>query len=401
MLDIHHLATGRGDATVVVAPNGLVALIDAGAVAKPDPAQVPARPDSSRAAGEWIARYAQRRLAETGREGLHAAMVTHLHPDHIGGVGPSTPLDASESYRLTGMSDVAAHVPIGRLLDPDYPDYGDPAFEDRVAAENYVAFIRSFVARGGRVERLRVGATGQLLPNVTVERASFSIRVVASRGSVWTGTDSDAHVVFPSRGTLAPTDQPNENASSAAILIAYGPFRYFAGGDLSDWADAGTRPWLNALTPAARSVGQVDVSMLPHHGMFDASSAATVQALAARNWVISAWHAAHPSIDVLERAFSSRLYQGDRDIYATALHPAAGLTMGRLTQKFASADGHVVCRVEPGGARYSMIVTGAADEMDRVTRATAPLAARRAPRAGADKHDGGTLSLSEEARKEG
>ena len=56
---------------------------------------------------------------------------------------------------------------------------------------------------------------------------------------------------------------------SAAFLLSYAPFKYFAGGDLTDWADADTRPWMNALTPAATAAGPVHVSTVPHHGMFD------------------------------------------------------------------------------------------------------------------------------------
>jgi hypothetical protein len=155
------------------------------------------------------------------------------------------------------------------------------------------------------------------------------------------------------------------------VLLRYGPFRYFAGSDLTDWADAGTRPWMNALLPAARAAGPVHVATLAHHGMFDGSSAATLQALAARDWVCSVWHAAHPSIDVLERALNPRLYPGSRDIYATAIHPAAELAMHRLIARLASTDGHIVCRVDDGGRRYRMIVIDSRDEADRILLASA------------------------------
>lgn len=361
LLDIHHLATGRGDATVVVAPDGAVALIDAGAVAQPDPALVPARPDATRSPGAWIARYVQRRLRETRRSGLHAAMVTHIHPDHVGQVTPEM-RPGAEGYRRTGISEVAAQVAIGTLLDPDWPAYGYPRFEDAASAENYVAFARAHAAAGGRIERLRVGASGQLLPDLP----EFTARIVAARGRVWTGTDDAARDIFPAHGTLPAGDAPTENASASALLLRYGRFRYFAGSDLTDWADAGMRPWMNALLPAARTAGRVHVATLAHHGMFDASSAATLQALAARDWVCSAWHAAHPSIDVLERVLNPRLFPGPRDVYATAIHPAADLAMRRLVARLASTNGHIICRVADSGRSYRMIVTDSRNEEDRV-----------------------------------
>lgn len=367
LLDIHHIATGRGDATLVIAPSGQVALIDAGAVARADPAQTPAMPDATRTPGAWIARYVRRRLAETGGSGLDAAMVTHLHPDHIGGVGPDTPLHPSGAYRPAGLSEVAELVPIRKLLDPDWPDYHPDRFEDAASAANYVAFARAFAASGGRVERLAVGRTDQLLDSATIGEARFAVRTVAARGRVWTGRGSEALDVFPPAASLSPGDRPNENAGSAALLIGYGPFRYFAGGDITDWADAGTRPWLNALTPAARAVGPVDVATLPHHGMFDAGSPATIRALGAGDWIIAAWHAAHPSVNTLEAAFSERLYPGARRVWATALHPAADIAMHRLTARLSSRSGHIVCRVAEGGRTYRVIVTGSGDEQDRIT----------------------------------
>ena len=199
----------------------------------------------------------------------------------------------------------------------------------------------------------------------------FSARVAAARGRVWTGTGSDARDVFLPRAALPAGDAPTENAAASALLLRYGRFRYFAGSDLTDWADAGMRPWMNALLPAARAAGPVHVATLAHHGMFDASSAATLQALAARDWVCSAWHAVHPSIDVLERVLNPRLFPGPRDVYATAIHPAADLAMHRLVARLASTEGHVLCRVDDAGQRYRMIVIDNRNEEDRILMAGA------------------------------
>jgi len=334
LLDIHHIATGRGDATLIVAPSGAMALIDAGAVMRDDPALVAPNLEGASTPGIAIANYVARTMRQTRRSGLDAVALSHLHDDHV-----------------TGLADVAARVPITSLLDRTWPDYGYPPFEG-LAGSAYAAFARDWAARGKRIARLEVGTTGQLL----ADKAGFAVRTVAASGRVWTGTGDAARKVFPLRDTLPRDDWPNENACSAAFLISYGAFRYFHGGDLSDWADAGTRPWMNALSPAAKACGRVDVAVAPHHGMFDALSSETVRALRPKTWIISAWHAAHPSIDTLERMNSARLYPGPRDIYATALHPAADLAMSRLTRRFRSRRGHVVVRVSRGGD-YEVFVT--------------------------------------------
>lgn len=360
-LDIHHIATGRGDAALIVSPSGALALIDAGAVVRADPAQVAARPDASRPAGEWIARYVARRMADVPRDRIDALAITHLHPDHVGGVDPATPWHPSRSHRLTGASDVAHRIRIAALFDPDWPDYGRTPFEDRRSAENYVAFARQFAASGGHVARLVPGSAAQLLPG----QPGFAIRTLASRGRVWT-PPSGSRDLFTSAGVLTPADAPRENDGSAAFLLRYGRFRWFAGGDLTDWADAGTRPWLNALTPAARAAGPVDVAVLGHHGMFDAGSADTLSALAARAWIVPAWHALHPSPEVLARLFNPRLLPGRRDVYATAMHPATAAAMPWLTDRLAAAGGHIVVRVAATGARWRVVVTSNGDETDTV-----------------------------------
>lgn len=365
-LDIHHLSTGRGDATLIVGPDGTTILIDAGAASRIDEAALPARPDGSRRPGEWIARYVSRRLAETGGEGLDALMVTHIHPDHIGGVGPDSPLDHSGRYRLTGVSDVAGLLPVGRIIDPDFPDYGYPPFEDAVSAENYVAFIRARVDSGRPVERFVAGRADQVGLEHGGSAVRFEVRNLASRGRVWTGQGDEVATLFPPRDGLADADHPDENASSAGVRLSFGAFRYFAAGDLTGWARAGARPWMDALTAAAQAAGAVDVAMVPHHGLFDGFGAEAVRALSAQAWIISAWHASHPSPSTLERLFEPRLYPGPRAIYATDLSPAMDQVAGRLTRRLASRRGHVIVRVGADGNDFRVVTTSAADEGDTV-----------------------------------
>lgn len=327
MLEIHHIATGRGDATLAISPSGRLALIDAGAVMREDPAFVAATPNASRSPGAWIAEYVEARLRGTGGKGLDAIALTHFHDDHVGGV-----------------PEVVARVPVTRLLDRSWPDYDYPPFEGVVARE-YAEFAREWAGTGREVARLVVGTTGQVL----ADEDQFAIRTVAASGRVWTGGGSASRDVFPAKEKLSPGDWPSENSCSAALLISYGKFRYFNGGDLTDWADAGTRPWMNALTAAARACGPVSVAVAPHHGMFDALAPDTVRALRPKAWIISAWHAAHPSIDTLERMLHPRLYPGPRRVYTTALHPAAALAMRRLISRIAPERGHVIVRASSNG----------------------------------------------------
>jgi beta-lactamase superfamily II metal-dependent hydrolase len=365
-LDIHHIATGRGDAVLVVGPDGTTLLVDAGAVDAEPRYVLPARPDDTRHPGGWIARYVRRRLAETGDARLDYALVTHLHPDHVGAPVAASPLAPNGAYRLTGVSEVEAAVGVHRLIDPDFPDYGYPRFETRETCENYVAFVRDRAARGEPVERFIVGRNDQI-GLAHGGNADFEIRNLAGRGRVWTGRGDDVRDIFPSRADLPESDHPNENASSLGIRLRYGAFDYFCGGDLTDWADGGARPWMDALTPAAEAAGPVDAALAPHHGLFDANGAAMVRALAPRVWIISAWHAAHPSPSTLQRLFNARLYPGPRDIYATGASDATECAAPSLFRRLASSEGHVVLRVAPEGRSFRVVVTDSRGEDDRVT----------------------------------
>ena len=372
-LDIHHIATGRGDSTLIIGPDGTSQMIDAGASATPPPAALDIRPGPERRAGEWIGRYAFRHLKAAGNPGLDSLLVSHLHPDHLGDVTDASPMGPGGGYRLTGVSDVAALLPIGLIVDRGYPDYAYPRPWTAPFAQNYEAFIRARVTGGGKVERFRVGAVDQFaLRRRPADYPTFAVRNLAANGEVW--TSEGTRQLFPPLETLAPDDIPDENACSTAIHLRYGAFDYFAAGDLTSNTFDGALPWRDVETPAARAAGPVEVAVAPHHGMFDATGADAVRALRPRTWVILGWHAAHPSITTLERMFSQRLYAGPREVFATGLSPANELANKRLTDRMSSRSGHVVARVSPGGGDYRVVITDNRDEGDRVVAIFGPFA---------------------------
>lgn len=372
-LDIHHIATGRGDSTLIVGPDGTSLMIDAGASATAAPPALDLRPGPARRAGEWIGRYTLRRLRDTGARRLDRLLATHLHPDHVGDVFDASPAARDGDYRLTGVSDVAALIPVGVLIDRGYPDYAYPRRWTAPFALNYEAFVQARVRRGEPVERFRVGAKDQfgLLHNPAAF-PTFEIRNLAANGEVWTGQEEATRQLLPPLKTLPAEDLPDENVCSCAIRLRYGAFDYFAAGDLTSNTYDGALPWRDVESAAAQASGRVEAAVAPHHGMFDATGADAVRALRPRTWVIQAWHAAHPSITTLERMLSRRLYPDPREIYATGLAAANQVAHGRLTDQMASREGHVILRVSPGGASYQVVVTDSRDEQDRVLAAHGP-----------------------------
>ncbi|WP_427789057.1 ComEC/Rec2 family competence protein [Brevundimonas diminuta] len=374
-LDIHHIATGRGESTLVIGPDGSSLMIDAGASAGASPPALSVRPDASRRAGQWIGRYAQRRLDETGGREIDVFLATHQDPDHIGDVDPDAPL-APGGYRLTGVSDVDAVVPIRRLVDRGFPDYDTPARSTAPFRLNYEAFVRARLAQGRSVERFRAGALDQLRRGGEAALfPEFSIRNIAVNGEVWTGEGEAVRPLFPSLTALPSEDRPEENVWSAALRLSYGDFDYFIGGDLTSSTFDGALPWRDVGTAAAKAAGPVEVAVTPHHGMFDGVSAEMGRALTPRIWVVPAWHAVHPSLSILERLFSPHLYPGPREVFATGLDPSTAAAAPWLMDRLSSRDGHVIVRVSPGGRTYHIVVTDNADEGDRVTATFGPFEA--------------------------
>src|SRR5215469_1297940 len=91
MLDIHHLAYGRGNSTLILCPDGTTLLIDAGATTDSTDVSCVQKPDAQVRPGEWIASYVLRRIQPAGRRELDYALITHIHPDHLGGLGDDNP----------------------------------------------------------------------------------------------------------------------------------------------------------------------------------------------------------------------------------------------------------------------------------------------------------------------
>jgi len=368
MLDIHHISTGRGNSVLAICPDGTSVMVDAGTVGGPTDALGPARPDSSRRPGEWIGRYALHHLRTAPRQQLDYFVLTHFHGDHMGDFTPTWPLAPSGAYHLTGVSDVAALIPIHTLIDRGFPTYDYPAPQTLPAALNYIQFAKYSAAHGVSVQRVKVGSTNQIsLCHSPADTPDFAIRALAANGEIWTGHMDETTNLFPPLSTLKPADYPTENACSTALRFQYGPFRYYIGGDLTCDTNFGASPWLDVETPVAKVAGPVNVSALDHHGYYDATGPEFVRAMHSRIYIIQTWHATHPALSVLNELYSPVLMSGPRDVLTTGLVPAACLVDARLSDKMLSQHGHIVVRVQPGGKSYNLFVLDDTREEGEIT----------------------------------
>jgi beta-lactamase superfamily II metal-dependent hydrolase len=379
-LDIHKINTGKGDAALFIFPDGTTMLLDAGGPARlNDPERgVPARPDDSRRPGEWIARYVQRMLSHQESPVLDYAYLTHFHGDHMGYLLPDLPQSRSGAYRLTGITEVAEHIPIRKMIDRGWPDYAFPQPVSSPEMENYRAFLTWQIANRGLVaEQLVPGRNDQIvLVHEPARYPAFEVRNVAANVEIWTGVDANTRFHFPPLEHLPESEQPSENMCSLAIRLSYGRFDYFNGGDMPGVPPPGAPSWWDIETPVAKAVGPVEVHVVNHHGNQDAANEFLLTALRPQVHILQVWSSDHPGDTVLRRLQSTRLYPGPRDIFATNMSQANRDVIGPRLDELGSQQGHILVRVDPGGDTFRVIILDDSAETDRVIAVHGPYRSR-------------------------
>ena len=379
-LDIHHIATGRGNSTFVQFPDGTTLLVDAGAVQSAIPYADPL-PDGSRSPGAWIVDYVRQMQAAGTKARLDYALVTHFHGDHMGELSAKNTRDA-DGFERTGITEVIEDLAPFTVIDRGWPTYDYPtpltraptaaSRVDRTLVANYKGVLDAAVTRGAlRVERARPGAADQIVPRHDAVRWPIEVRVVAANGRVWTGRGSEAADTFPPLASIPEADWPDENMCSVALRLRYGRFDYFTGGDLPGDPE-GAPAWQGIERRVGAAVGPTDVHQVNHHGSIDPSTPEFLAALKSRVLVVPAWAPTHPSPDALKRMMNTRYYAGPRDIFVLALREPMKHAIGARAGQVASALGHVVVRVAPGGASYRVFVLDATSPARPVTKTFGP-----------------------------
>ncbi len=358
-MEIHHINTGKGEAVFCILPDGTTLLIDAGDLGyRDDPRRTKAVPDASRAPGEWIARYIGGLLPFKNDKKLDYVMITHFDTDHVGAYSADHRKEHAEGgYVLSGISEVAAYIPIGKLIDRAYPDYDYPAPLVQPHQSAYRRFVSWNVAHTGmQAERFDTGSNSQfvLLHNPEKYRALFEIRNIMANGEVWTGVGAETRRYLPRTEELKEGEHISENLCSAGIRISYGAFDYYNGGDVTGHRGYNAPEWEDMETPVGKAVGPVEVCETNHHAWWNAMNAGFIASVRPQVYVMQVWNVSHFNIETLERMQSRRIYPGKRDIFATNTPEISKTYVGAYLKDLKGERGHVVIKVLPGGDSFYM-----------------------------------------------
>lgn len=227
-LEIYFIDVEGGQATLIVTPTGQSLLIDAGygrGSRDPDRIMTAAR--------------------EAGLERIDFLLVTHFHPDHVGGV-----------------PELATRIPIGTFVDYGGP-LGTPYGADRMTLRSFEAYapVRA------------LGLHLQPQPGDRLALAGVQATIVSSGGSLLSTPLHGAGRANDACETLENhPDDGTENFRSIGLVLRYGAFTFVDLGDLS----GNTLP---KLVCPRNLIGEASAYLIAHHGDYDSNAQAVYTAL--------------------------------------------------------------------------------------------------------------------------
>ncbi|NIP27152.1 MAG: MBL fold metallo-hydrolase, partial [Phycisphaerae bacterium] len=218
-LDIYFLDMVGGGSTLIVTPMGESVLIDTGSLE-------PKHRDADRM---------HKACMDAGLQQIDYLVTTHFDTDHYGGI-----------------LELSKRIPIKCFIDNDTPP-GDITKRQRYKQLNPLYEE----ATKGKTKLLRAGEDIPLKNVTRGKKGAVRLHCVASQKKI-EGFDGD--IDAPVEGFKMARPDNSNNAGSIALVLSYGRFRFFAGGDI-------TLNIENHLAHPVNRIGKVDLYQVTHHGL--------------------------------------------------------------------------------------------------------------------------------------
>ncbi len=317
-LHLHWIDSEGGGSTLIVTPAGESILIDTG-----------------NPGGRDAARIHQLATTTAGLTRIDHVIITHFHIDHFG-----------------GLAELADLMPVGTLYDKgitdEIPDRGGNQARWTLTSRPY---------RNAKVEKRVILAPGDTLPlRQQPGTAPVSLRVLAANQQF---APPDAHSRPNPRDPDAVPDKPedlSDNANSLVLLLDFGSFRFFNGGDLT-WNVE------KKLVHPVNLPGVVDLYQVNHHGLESSNHPLLVQSLdptvavmnnGPRKGTGASTMAALRSVPGLQALYQVHENVRPDDKENNTSDPALIANHGDLGDACAAHPVH--CRVHPDGTAYTLSV---------------------------------------------
>jgi beta-lactamase superfamily II metal-dependent hydrolase len=310
-LDFYWVDSEGGGSTLIVTPEGESLLIDTGNPGGRDAARIHA---SALAAG---------------LERIDHVVITHFHRDHFG-----------------GAAELAQLIPIGTLYDKGIPE-GDP---DGRTPSTFPTQIKPYRELAVRRALLAPGVMLPLVSSTDPNRPSVSVQVLGANQVFLPVSAGQSGEPSATDVPAKPVD-PSDNANSVVLVLEFGGFRFFAGGDLTWNVEA-------KLVVPVDLVGEVDVYQVGHHGLDQSNHPALVRTLAPTVSVMSNGPRKGAEAGILATLQSlptlEAMYQVHRNV---RVGPAGNAPAAHIANAEETCAGNLIrLSVTPDARRYTVAI---------------------------------------------